>query len=161
AGPIPAADGRSAPRVIVTGCWATSDKAEAERLPGVSAVLGHHDDVAEQLDRLLRQWQAADAVDAPVQAGPGPAAGTASAAIDSNPTRRPVPGPEKNVESAAAVDADGASGGMGALAAKPARVGTTALPLLEQRQTAHQRAFLKIQDGCDAHCTYCIIPQLR
>lgn len=25
----------------------------------------------------------------------------------------------------------------------------------------HQRAFLKIQDGCDAFCTYCIIPQLR
>ncbi|HEY0007509.1 MAG TPA: MiaB/RimO family radical SAM methylthiotransferase, partial [Tepidisphaeraceae bacterium] len=26
---------------------------------------------------------------------------------------------------------------------------------------SHQRAFLKIQDGCDAHCTYCIIPSLR
>jgi len=25
----------------------------------------------------------------------------------------------------------------------------------------HQRAFLKVQDGCDAHCTYCIIPRLR
>jgi len=25
----------------------------------------------------------------------------------------------------------------------------------------HQRAFLKVQDGCDAFCTYCIIPQLR
>jgi threonylcarbamoyladenosine tRNA methylthiotransferase MtaB len=35
------------------------------------------------------------------------------------------------------------------------------LPLLGQRQTRHQRAFLKIQDGCDAHCTYCIIPSLR
>lgn len=23
------------------------------------------------------------------------------------------------------------------------------------------RAFLKIQDGCDAHCTYCIIPKIR
>ena len=25
----------------------------------------------------------------------------------------------------------------------------------------HTRAFLKIQDGCDAHCTYCIIPKTR
>ena len=25
----------------------------------------------------------------------------------------------------------------------------------------HTRAFLKIQDGCDARCTYCIIPQTR
>jgi len=41
------------------------------------------------------------------------------------------------------------------------RKGTTSLPLLGERQTGHQRAFLKVQDGCDAHCTYCIIPKLR
>jgi threonylcarbamoyladenosine tRNA methylthiotransferase MtaB len=41
------------------------------------------------------------------------------------------------------------------------RVGTTSLPQLGERQTGHQRAFLKVQDGCDAHCTYCIIPKLR
>jgi len=35
------------------------------------------------------------------------------------------------------------------------------LPLLDQHQSKQQRAFLKIQDGCDAHCTYCIIPKLR
>jgi threonylcarbamoyladenosine tRNA methylthiotransferase MtaB len=39
-------------------------------------------------------------------------------------------------------------------------VGTRSLPLLHHRQH-QQRAFLKIQDGCDAHCTYCIIPKLR
>jgi threonylcarbamoyladenosine tRNA methylthiotransferase MtaB len=39
--------------------------------------------------------------------------------------------------------------------------GAQTLPLLDDRQTGHQRAFLKIQDGCDAHCTYCIIPTLR
>ena len=27
--------------------------------------------------------------------------------------------------------------------------------------TGQTRAFLKIQDGCDAHCTYCIIPKIR
>jgi threonylcarbamoyladenosine tRNA methylthiotransferase MtaB len=37
----------------------------------------------------------------------------------------------------------------------------TTLPLLGERQGGHQRAFLKVQDGCDAHCTYCIIPRLR
>src|SRR5206468_10699376 len=41
------------------------------------------------------------------------------------------------------------------------RTGMTSLPQLADRQTSHQRAFLKIQDGCDAHCTYCIIPTLR
>jgi threonylcarbamoyladenosine tRNA methylthiotransferase MtaB len=44
---------------------------------------------------------------------------------------------------------------------KPPVVGTRSLPLLESRQNHNQRAFLKIQDGCDAHCTYCIIPKLR
>src|SRR5688572_24272540 len=39
--------------------------------------------------------------------------------------------------------------------------GTRRLPLLGERQTGRQRAFLKVQDGCDAHCTYCIIPRLR
>jgi MiaB/RimO family radical SAM methylthiotransferase len=39
--------------------------------------------------------------------------------------------------------------------------GTNSLPLLGERQTGRQRAFLKVQDGCDAHCTYCIIPKLR
>jgi MiaB/RimO family radical SAM methylthiotransferase len=39
--------------------------------------------------------------------------------------------------------------------------GTTRLPLLGERQPGRQRAVLKVQDGCDAHCTYCIIPTLR
>jgi len=43
----------------------------------------------------------------------------------------------------------------------PFAAGTRALPILDQRQFAYQRALLKIQDGCDAHCTYCIIPKLR
>ena len=42
----------------------------------------------------------------------------------------------------------------------PASPGKHSLPLLNHRQP-QQRAFLKIQDGCDAHCTYCIIPKLR
>jgi threonylcarbamoyladenosine tRNA methylthiotransferase MtaB len=39
--------------------------------------------------------------------------------------------------------------------------GAVSLPLLGRRQSGRQRAYLKIQDGCDAHCTYCIIPNLR
>jgi threonylcarbamoyladenosine tRNA methylthiotransferase MtaB len=35
-------------------------------------------------------------------------------------------------------------------------------PMRGQRQhSGHVRAELKIQDGCDAHCTFCIIPTLR
>ena len=39
--------------------------------------------------------------------------------------------------------------------------GTRSLPLLSAHQPNTQRAILKVQDGCDAHCTYCIIPRLR
>jgi threonylcarbamoyladenosine tRNA methylthiotransferase MtaB len=34
------------------------------------------------------------------------------------------------------------------------------LPILSH-YTGHCRAFLKVQDGCDAFCSYCIIPQIR
>lgn len=30
-----------------------------------------------------------------------------------------------------------------------------------ERFGGHTRAFLKIQDGCDLHCSYCIVPSLR
>jgi threonylcarbamoyladenosine tRNA methylthiotransferase MtaB len=30
-----------------------------------------------------------------------------------------------------------------------------------QHFAAHTRAFLKVQDGCDSYCTYCIIPYVR
>jgi threonylcarbamoyladenosine tRNA methylthiotransferase MtaB len=95
-------------RVIVMGCWATSDREAASRLQGVDLVLTHPDNIAERLREFLSE-------------GRIPAAS----------------------------------------AARPGLAGTTSLPLLGARQAQHQRAFLKVQDGCDAHCTYCIIPRLR
>jgi threonylcarbamoyladenosine tRNA methylthiotransferase MtaB len=92
-------------RVIVAGCWATSDKQAAGQIPGVDLVLTHHDDVSDRLTRFIKPAE---------EASP-----------------------------------------------KPPVVGTRSLPLLDSRQNHNQRAFLKIQDGCDAHCTYCIIPKLR
>jgi len=102
-------DGR--PNVIVTGCWATSDPHAAAALPGVTAVITHRDNIAQNLEKLLRDWD-----------GPG------------DPASIPFASPS---------------------------VGMATLPLLGEPQARHQRAFLKIQDGCDAHCTYCIIPSLR
>ncbi len=98
-------------KVIVTGCWATSDREQAEQIPGVDAVITQHEDVNERLNRLLDTW------------------GTRVSPVADR--------------------------------LKQMGIGSTSLPLLHDRQSAHQRAFLKIQDGCDAHCTYCIIPQLR
>jgi threonylcarbamoyladenosine tRNA methylthiotransferase MtaB len=123
--------GKSSPagRVLAIGCWATSNPAEAAAIPGVDAVLTHHDDIAEKLDLLLSQW------------GIKPL----PAKDDSREKNRPWNG--------ALVKQNPAVLSL--------NIGTNALPILGQRQAAHQRAFLKIQDGCDAHCTYCIIPSLR
>lgn len=40
---------------------------------------------------------------------------------------------------------------------------TTSLPIatFPNLPSAHSRAELRIQDGCDAHCTFCIIPKIR
>jgi hypothetical protein len=48
---------RQRPRVVLTGCWATSDRSTAAATRGVDAVLTHRDDVAAELDRLLLLWR--------------------------------------------------------------------------------------------------------
>ncbi|HEX8342438.1 MAG TPA: MiaB/RimO family radical SAM methylthiotransferase [Tepidisphaeraceae bacterium] len=116
-------------KVVVTGCWATSDPAAAAAIAGVDAVITNHEDVNARLTALLDDW-----------------AGAATAFAPDDGAR--LPNPPVALRSADAP--------------RPRRaVGSTSLPLLDARQSAHTRAFLKIQDGCDAHCTYCIIPQLR
>ena len=39
--------GEGQSKVIVAGCWATSDKQAASEIPGVDLVVTHHDDVRE------------------------------------------------------------------------------------------------------------------
>ena len=146
--------GTRRPRVLVSGCWATSDRAAAAALPGVDAVLTHQDDLSAELDRLLALWQLADVATPPDTAShyacisaspPGPInsdgwmkAGTAAGErTDDNRTNRAH---KVNDVSAGAY---------------------ANLPLIDGQQPGRQRAFLKVQDGCDAHCTYCIIPRLR
>jgi threonylcarbamoyladenosine tRNA methylthiotransferase MtaB len=191
------------PRVIVTGCWATSDRDAAASLPGVDAILTHHGDVAAELRRLLLLWRGEEERggrrDDPDR-GEGVESGD-----NSRPQRRerhapadsPIEPigplaerpPEQNGDDGwieqvglpAPADTTGSKAGPAekvklqiyALSVDPkpeipprpenflVGAGTTRLPLLGDRQTGRQRAFLKVQDGCDAHCTYCIIPRLR
>ena len=170
---IDSSDAGRRPRVIVTGCWATSDPEEAAALRGVDAVLGHHQDVGRELTRLLTQWDAEEGASASATSrSPGhigstlpepeiddkwmmKQAGTPAGSI--TPANGPHAAQEVNgkLES----DENPREGWNEVRAARPR--GMTTLPMLGQRQGAHQRAFLKVQDGCDAHCTYCIIHQLR
>jgi threonylcarbamoyladenosine tRNA methylthiotransferase MtaB len=140
------------PRVLVTGCWATSNRSDASNLPGVDAVLTHHDNVAAELDKLLITWKEDQA--------------TSEVPQCREQSTKPVWDDGSIIKAGASrpsLAADIKPFSPISVKKKPARnvVGTHSLPLLNQRQSAHQRAFLKVQDGCDAHCTYCIIPQLR
>jgi len=166
-------------KTIVTGCWATSDAKVAEQL-GADVVLTHHDDVAKKLSELLNHWNVSqktfrhsDNTTAAVEGfHPARATGAVSASsmvateldLFSLPLRERVGDRgaasdssatiyDKHLPFTPAVSRRGRGG--------QTHTGTHSLPLLNQRQSSHQRAFLKIQDGCDAHCTYCIIPQLR
>jgi MiaB/RimO family radical SAM methylthiotransferase len=157
------------PRVIVAGCWATSDPAAAASLPGVDAVLTHHGDVAAELERLLGLWQEEERggrqvpADSPGQLQPLVEPPPELSGDDGWMTEAGTPAGDRTGRSKAessekvnlqiyALSVDREPG---------IPRGTTRLPLLGERQTGRQRAFLKVQDGCDAHCTYCIIPRLR
>lgn len=148
--------GRTA--VIVVGCGAAADSRRFRDIQGVCTVVGHDVDVPAALQLVLDQ--------------------------DSQPTGRPDNFTEtpagSTVEPAPAVRYDESM-----MPAVPAFLPDTAsadarstfrqimlpdLPLVKQTESltarieqfdGHERAFLKIQDGCDAYCTYCIIPRLR
>lgn len=132
----PAAPTRRA-RVLVMGCWATSDPQEASGLGGVDAVLTHRDPVETRLLQLLDTWGVAyPRLALPVcgqESSPGLPADDATAAPGSTPARHNAP-------------------------RRPPPTSCASVPL---PQRTRQRAYLKVQDGCDAHCTYCIIPKLR
>jgi threonylcarbamoyladenosine tRNA methylthiotransferase MtaB len=93
------ANGRAGRRVVVTGCAANLNAVQFDEIaPGVTALVGTADDVAEEVAGV---------------AGPG--------CVD--------------------VETD-------VLARQPLSATRT-------------RGFVKVQDGCDCHCSYCIIPKVR
>lgn len=140
-------------RVVVTGCWATSDRAAAAALPGVDAVLTNDDDVAAELDRLLLLWR--NDLAAPADSN--------SATVDEGSLRQPL---EISCEPPAEPSADDgwmkkAGTPAGQLTqtnkSKTARsvnenphapcaaLGFASLPVLGERKSGRQRAFPKVQ----------------
>ena len=48
-----------------------------------------------------------------------------------------------------------------AISARAPTSTTTCSPASDAQQAARTRGFVKVQDGCDCHCAYCIIPTVR
>ncbi len=142
--------------ILVVGCGATADGARLRSLPGVVAVLDHHLDLRTELRAALTHHMgagptrsAADATKPPTTAGTQPDATWNDVWIMAKsamrrPAAEPSPGYPQNT-----ITAD-----------LRVKTGGTLTGRIESF-AGHQRAFLKVQDGCDAHCSYCIIPRLR
>jgi MiaB/RimO family radical SAM methylthiotransferase len=159
-------------KTILTGCWATSDPADAHKIPGVDAVIGHHENVAARFNEILDIWRAETAIPEPIPPcgsrvlNPHPPQAESPISLIPRPPRsgefppEPIPPGGSRVPKPHPPQAESSN----FITLRPPQSGdsgTHSLPQLGQRQSHHQRAFLKIQDGCDAHCTYCIIPRLR
>jgi len=116
------------PHVLVTGCYAETNRDEAARIAGTRDQVIAHEDAGgtgtgtgtgtSMIDRL------ADAIDAWL-GNPG--------------------NPEQN----------------GDRHHLQGRVVPLPVVLPQRGAGSHVRAELRIQDGCDAHCTFCIIPKIR
>ncbi len=145
--------------VIVVGCGASADANRIRELPGVAAVLGHDVDVNAEIRGILS----------------GRNARNLSGVSDTLASRVNFTGePQKVVGNEVLINPGGATANRSSTQpltpSSPLPILSSSLPVVKAEASeigridgfaGHQRAFLKVQDGCDAFCTYCIIPQLR
>jgi threonylcarbamoyladenosine tRNA methylthiotransferase MtaB len=143
---------------IAIGCYASADPQALRRITGVTDELGHDDDALARiraivLDRIAEIRHGP--VHSPQPASPFPTK-LVQVALRLGPTALGAPPghespPDRNLSTTRY-----------SIGRALAVVNSDALDSLAVREFAGRtRAFLKIQDGCDAHCTYCIIPRLR
>jgi threonylcarbamoyladenosine tRNA methylthiotransferase MtaB len=149
-----------AARIVVTGCYAQRAPEELATLSGVSWVVGNSH--KPEIPRLIRQMlpvSSRDSADGFVRLATM-ARGQPLAALAHGETLVTISGGEIGPTGAKNVVPFGRG---------PAR--TLTGNILEQRElffapveggeAGHTRPVLKIQDGCDSRCSYCVIPQVR
>jgi len=145
--------------VVVVGCGASADADTLHGIEGVIAVFGHDVDACSALSHLLIHRFGdglAAATEHPVK--PGSDANNRPDVRRNDGWMKPAGSPP------------GYAASTSRTAILPTNNMSHSLPVVKQSGVivaqissfaGHQRAFLKVQDGCDAFCTYCIIPQLR
>ena len=103
--------------VLVTGCYAESDREAIEAIPGVSLVFGNREkaDLQKYLDIVHKSWKDQDR----------------SPLLQIEPVHHDAVREHANFS------------------------------MSVSEAGKHTRALIKVQDGCSAFCTYCIIPYVR
>ena len=103
--------------VLVTGCYAESDREAIEAIPGVSLVFGNREkaDLQKYLDLVHESWKEKDR----------------SPLLQIEPVHHDAVREHANFS------------------------------MSVSEAGKHTRALIKVQDGCSAFCTYCIIPYVR
>jgi threonylcarbamoyladenosine tRNA methylthiotransferase MtaB len=142
--------------VLVVGCGSRADPHGLRRLPGVIAAVSYDDDWSKLHEFLGHAG------------GPKPVLAVGGAGrTDGATEERPGAGgnevwmmPDARPQGASA-PASRTNSPLNVIARRGSV--KTGPPLTERIRSfaGHQRAFLKVQDGCDAACSYCLVPQLR
>lgn len=151
--------------VLLTGCYADyhgqtlGDILDAAEIPPSSrAVVGHHGDLATQLRKLLAgENTSKPASNDQTPQGVGP---SADAAGDDESIRAELIDSDRSAETRHQARSPHSIKPNRMRAVKQSAPGTDGLAPLETFPS-HQRAFVKIQDGCDAFCAYCIVCYTR
>ena len=150
---------RGCTSVVAVGCAASEDAERLRKLDSVVAAIGHHADICPELRKLVVRKRA--------HSSSGPTHDRDSQA-ETTP-ERPDAGRDDvwmNPFVSGLRDRPSASGTANPsipILPRPSSVVKIEDPLTTRIESfaGHQRAFLKVQDGCNARCTYCIIPRLR
>jgi threonylcarbamoyladenosine tRNA methylthiotransferase MtaB len=138
-------------RIVVTGCYAQRAPEELARLGGVSWVVGNSH--KPEIPRLIGEM-----TPLPPQ---GPGAGFVPLATLAR--GKPLAATARGIPAASIAEKSPALG------RGPAKILTG--NILDERElffapieggeSGHTRPVLKIQDGCDSRCSFCVIPQVR
>lgn len=131
-----------AARVIVTGCYAQRAPEEIAALEGVSWVVGNSH--KPEIPRLIQEMR-------PHRGSGGLEPATAATSLGGF-----VPLPALGGDTLSA-----ASGRAPILTGDIREHSELLVAPVEGGEAGHTRPVLKIQDGCDRHCSYCVIPQVR
>ncbi len=150
-------DGRTP--VIVVGCGVAAEAESYRSMPAVIAVLDHEQDWIARLQDILRAHSTPtlhNELSAPGANSSMPAPdrdhGRALDASENDRPSAPARGPEPTARK------ENASTQIQGSVSPQVKWDLTATV---RGLAGHQRAFLKVQDGCDAGCTYCVIQSYR